>query len=360
MNKLQRTVYILLFIVLTTTILYFSSSFLIPIVLAGVLAMLFIRLCNKLEHIGVKRGISSLIAVLLFIIAVAIIIGLLSWKLSSFSENIEQMKERMLSLLQQLKDWLENAIGITNQQQDEIMKQQSGSTAHSTGSILANFASELLSLLINTVLVLVYIYLFLFYRSRIKQFILKLVPPKSYNQTEKIIQQAARVSQQYLSGLAGMILMLWILYGIGFHLVGVENALFFAVLCGILEIVPFVGNITGTAITVLAVVAQGGKSDMIISVIAVYLIVQFFQTYILEPLIVGNQVNINPLFTIMALTAGELVWGIAGMVLAIPLLGIIKIICDHVPYLQPYGYLIGVEAKQKKGFIHKIKKRKAQ
>ncbi|GAA4792867.1 AI-2E family transporter [Olivibacter ginsenosidimutans] len=355
MNRLQQAVYTLLFVVLSTAILYLSSSFLIPVVLAGVLAMLFIQLCNALERKGLKRGVSSLIAVLLFILAVAIIIGLLSWQLTNFSENIEQMKERMLSLLQQFKNWLESTVGITDQQQRAIIKQQGDATAHSTRNMLTNFAAKTLGLGINTILVLVYIYLLLFYRSRIKQFILKLVPPKNYKETEKIISQAARVSQQYLGGLAGMIVLLWILYGIGFSVVGVENALFFAVLCGILEIIPFVGNITGTATTVLAVVAQGGKSDMIIGVIAVYLLVQFFQTYILEPLVVGNQVNINPLFTIMALTAGELIWGIAGMVLAIPVLGIIKIICDHVPSLTPYGYLIGTEPKTKHKWVQKIK-----
>jgi len=360
MNKLQRTVHILLFTLLSATILYLSSSFLIPIVLSAVLAMLFIGLSNQLERRGMKRGFSALIAVGLFIMAVAIIISLLAWQLNSFSENLVGMKSRLVTLLQDLKSWVETTLGISTQQQEALIKEQSTSTVHSTSNLLANFASQTLSMLINTILVLVYIYLFLFYRSRIKQFFLKLVSPKNYDQTEKIIQQAARVSQQYLSGLAGMIIMLWVLYGIGFQLVGVENALFFAVLCGILEIVPFVGNITGTSITVLAAIAQGGKSELILGVVAVYLLVQFFQTYILEPLIVGNQVNINPLFTIMALVAGELLWGITGMVLAIPLLGIIKIVCDHIPALQPYGFLIGTEAKpKKKSFIQKLKIKKA-
>ena len=138
-----------------------------------------------------------------------------------------------------------------------------------------------------------------------------------------------------------MILGLWIMYGIGFSIVGVKNAIFFAILCGILEIVPFVGNITGTSLALLGAVAQGGDSSMILGVVAVYFIVQFIQTYFLETLVVGENVSINPLFTIMGLVVGEMIWGIAGMILAIPLLGITKIICDHVPELKPYGFLIG-------------------
>src|SRR5690606_578067 len=221
--------------------------------------------------------------------------------------------------------------------------------------MLASFAAGMLGAMVNMVLIIVYIYLFLYYRSRIKKFILKLVPFNQEPKAKKVLQQSTRVSQQYLSGLALMILALWIMYGIGFTLVGVENALFFAILCGILDIVLFVGNITGTSITVLAVIAQGGQTDQIIGVVVVYLIVQFLQTYILEPLIVGEQVNINPLFTIMVLVLGELIWGIAGMVLAIPLLGIVKIICDNIPALMPYGYLIGTDRKKKTNLIDKIK-----
>jgi predicted PurR-regulated permease PerM len=73
--------------------------------------------------------------------------------------------------------------------------------------------------------------------------------------------------------------------------------------------------------------------------------------------VVGAEVNINPLFTILIIVVGELVWGIPGMVLAIPLLGMVKIVCDHVESLKPYGFLIGEEKKKKKsgGFIQKIK-----
>lgn len=154
-----------------------------------------------------------------------------------------------------------------------------------------------------------------------------------------------------------MIVTLWVLYGIGFSIAGVKYALFFAILCGLLEIVPFVGNLTGTSLTIIVSLAQGGNSNIIIGILVVYGIVQFIQTYILEPLIVGAEVNINPLFTILAIVAGETVWGIGGMILAIPLLGIVKIICDHIEPLKPYGFLIGQDAEQSsENWTDKIKR----
>jgi predicted PurR-regulated permease PerM len=356
MTKLQRSVYLLLFFFLAFAGLYFAKSFLIPVALAAIFSMLFIRLCNWFEKKQPGRGFASLICVFIFVFAIGLVVFLLFWQLNGLVENLDQMKQRLTTILENLQHWLQEQAGITKNVQQEMVKQQSQGNG-GADKMMAGFAGSIFTILINSVLVIVYMFLFLFYRSHIKKFILKLVPGDEKAMADSVVHKAGKVAQQYLSGLGAMIGILWIMYGIGFSLAGVESALFFAVLCGILEIVPFVGNLTGTSITILAVLAQGGDSKMLISVIIVYGLVQFIQTYILEPLVVGEQVNINPLFTIMVIVLGETVWGIAGMILAIPLLGIVKIICDHVPELRPYGFLIGTQNQRsrKTGIIEKLK-----
>jgi len=152
-----------------------------------------------------------------------------------------------------------------------------------------------------------------------------------------------------------MIVGLWIMYSIGFAIAGVKNFFFFAILCGLLEIVPFVGNLIGNALTVIVALAQGGSMNIVIGILITYALVQFIQSYILEPLVVGSEVSINPVFTIVGIIAGEFIWGIPGMILAIPIMGITKIICDHVEPLKPYGFLLGQEKKSNSSTIDKIK-----
>ena len=96
---------------------------------------------------------------------------------------------------------------------------------------------------------------------------------------------------------------------------------------------------------------------MLIGIVITYVVVQFIQGWVLEPLILGPQVKINPLFTILALVLGELLWGISGIILAIPITAIFKIICDHIEPLKPYGFLIGEinDGKKEGKFIKKIK-----
>lgn len=345
MENMQRAVFILLFLFLGFAGLYYAREFLIPIALAGILSMLFIRLSEYLENKGVNRGWSALICILLLIIIVAGAFTFLSFQLSNLADNMAGMKKRLLEMADQVQSWIHQTFNVSYKKQAEMLKDQGKSQG--SGGIGA-FAGSFMGILVNSVLVTVYIFLFLYARSHLKQFILKLFPAGQKAKTEKVIGQSVEVARKYLTGLSAMIVMLWIMYGIGFTIVGVEYAIFFAILCGLLEIIPFIGNLTGTFVTVLAVLVQGGDSNMLLGVIITYLLVQFIQTYILEPLVVGEQVSINPLFTIMVIVAGELVWGIAGMVLAIPLLGIVKIICDNVPSLQPYGFLMGSEKKEKK------------
>ena len=173
----------------------------------------------------------------------------------------------------------------------------------------------------------------------------------------QILDNVVKVSQQYLLGLSKMILCLWIMYGIGFSILGVKDVIFFAVLCGLLEIIPYVGNITGTTLTVLISALNGGNISMLVGIVITYSVIQLIQGWILQPLILGPQVKINPLFSIITLVLGQILWGIPGIILAIPLTAMIKIVCDHVESLKPYGFLIGVVETPKKELkiISKIK-----
>jgi predicted PurR-regulated permease PerM len=124
---------------------------------------------------------------------------------------------------------------------------------------------------------------------------------------------------------------------------------------------PSYGNITGTAVTLVVSALYGADLSMLGGIVLVYVVIQMFQGWVLEPLILGPQVKINPLFTIFALVLGELIWEISGIILAIPMIAIFKIICDHITSLKPYGFLIGeIETERKESvFIKKIRGKQA-
>ncbi|HEX6332745.1 MAG TPA: AI-2E family transporter, partial [Flavisolibacter sp.] len=352
---LTGTIKYLLFFVLVVIILVYAKPFLVPVVFSALFSMLLLPLSTRLENRGISRGLSTFICVMLFVVVIAIMVYVLVWQIGEISKNAAEIEQNIQQKVKEAKDYVARTFGISLQKQDQIIREQQkggGGVMPMVSGMVASLGSFLTDLILS----LVYIFLFLYYRTHLKKFVVMLAPAGSKRNAQEIMEQARQVAQKYIAGLAWMIASLWVMYSIGFSIVGVNSPVLFAILCGLLEIVPFVGNLTGNAITALAVVMQGGSLQMVAGVLITYAIVQFLQTYVLEPLVVGKGVSINPLFTIAGIVAGELVWGIPGMILAIPILGITKIICDHIEPLKPIGYLIGSEKESDTTVIEKVKK----
>src|SRR5687767_6951836 len=267
---LARTINVLLFSVLAIGMLYWGRAFLIPVAFAGLLAMLFLPLSDWLEKKGCPRALAILCCILILLAVIGGLVGLLAWQVSNFAEDMVGIKEQATAVLERIRQYISETLGITPDQQAEMLKKQQEGASGEKAKAVASVLSTLKSLLVDTILVLVYTFLFMYFHSHFKRFILMLVPASDKPKTEKIIQEAGKVAQHYVAGLGMMIVTLWVLYGIGFSIVGVEHALFFAVLCGLLEIVPFIGNLAGTAITLLVSIAQGAESTVVLGILIVY------------------------------------------------------------------------------------------
>ncbi len=346
MNVISKPTQALIFLFLLCGGLYVAKGFLVPITFAALIAMLFVPLCEWFEKRGIGKAVSALLCVLLFIGVGSGIVALLSWQVAGIAQDADQIADQLSKIPAGIQEFIHKTVGLTVEQQQQMLKEQDVSTR--IGGKIASAANSAASMLGMSLLVIVYIFMFIYYRSHLENFILKLVSDDNREKTKRIMYSSGRVAQQYISGLGMMIGVLWIMYGIGFSIIGIRHALFFAVLCGLLEMMPYVGNLIGNILTALMAYTQSGSS-MALWVLAVYGVVQFTQTYILEPLVVGARVSINPLCTIVVVILGEMIWGIPGMVLAIPLLGIVKIVCDNVSWLRPFGFLIGeVKHREKK------------
>jgi len=341
----------LLLLFLVVAGLYYARVFLIPLSIAGILATLFLPFCIWMENKKIPKGLSPVLCLLVLLLIIAGIGALLTWQITDLTKDFSLLTQRAEGIGDNIQKYIFNTFGITAKKQLQLLSNEQLSI---TGTMQV-VAGSVASMVTEFILVMAYIFLLLYFRSHIRKFILKLVPPAQQTERGKMLTGITFVSQQYLVGRAKMIACLWIMYGIGFSIIGVKNALFFAILCGLLEIVPFIGNLTGTSLTVLVSVVQGAGMPMVISIVATYLVVQFIQEWILSPIIVGTQVKINAFTTIIAMVLGELVWGVAGIFLAIPLIAMFKIICDHIESLKPYGFLIGEIESPKKapGFITK-------
>jgi predicted PurR-regulated permease PerM len=354
LSYLSRAYQLLFVLIGSTVVLYYGRSLLIPLAYALVLALLLLPLCQRLEKWGLNRALAAVIGILLLAGFFTAIFYLLSWQLRDILQDSGQLKEKINALVAQVQAGIASRFGLPKAKQQKLLE---GSNAGMLSS-LTGMVNGLLGTLVDIILVLVYIFLLLEFRDHLRSALLKAVPESQRENVKKLVGEAGGVAAHYLLGLLLMIACLWVMYGIGFSVVGVKYAIFFALLCGILELIPFFGNITGTTITVCMGLLQGGDFGLIAGILVTYGSVQFLQSYILQPLVVGREVNLNPLFTILCIVIGDAVWRISGMVLAVPLFGMLKITCDHFEPLKPYGFLLGGTEKRnrKENLIQKLRR----
>jgi predicted PurR-regulated permease PerM len=347
-NRLPvKIVYTNLAIVLTTIILYFGKPVFMPLAMAGVLALVFMPFCRWMEKRGTNPVLAAIICGLLFSLLISAVIVFIIYYFKKMSTDISGLTNTVSRYNQTIRQYLHDKVGVKGLEKESALPIPLPPDAGGFSRMATSVMGTALSMIINLILILIYMIMLLCIRAQVKIFILKLVKPEFREETRDVIARSAKVVQRYLWGLFFVIVCLWVMYSVGFSLVGVHNALFFAILCGLLEVVPFVGNITGSTLTSIMALSQGGGMQMVLGVVCTYALIQFIQFYIITPLVMREQVSIHPIFTIVILIAGELVWGIPGMILAIPALGIFKIVCDHVEALYPFGYLIGHHRKRK-------------
>src|SRR5215203_1842620 len=257
-DLLDKSVKVLLLLFLSFAILYYAQPFLVPFLIAALLAMLLLPLCARLQK-RMNKVAAVLLSLMLLLTVVSIIIYIISMQVADISDNASELEKNVTEKLHQLREFVTNNLGISEKQQQEIIAQQQLSTTCRLSGMITFFFASFVFFLTDFLIVTVYIFLFLLFRTHFQNFVLKLVPAGEKQNAQTIMHDVRRVSQKYLTGLALMIACLWVMYGIGFSIVGVKNAIFFAILCGLLEIIPFVGNLTGTALTLLMVIAQGGS-----------------------------------------------------------------------------------------------------
>ena len=127
---------------------------------------------------------------------------------------------------------------------------------------------------------------------------------------------------------------------------GIEHAIIISVLAAILTLLPFIGNVIGFLLALGMALLSGVDTWGVVGVVITFSVAQFVESYILEPYVVGDKLDLSPIMVILVVLLGETIWGLAGLAIAIPLLGIVKVICDHVPVLEPLGYLLGQEKEK--------------
>ncbi|HEY8400376.1 MAG TPA: AI-2E family transporter [Cytophagaceae bacterium] len=355
-NKLLHFNAVLIFLFLFFGVLYICRDLLIPISFAALTAMLLLPLVNKMESFRIPRFLAILLSMLLIIVIIAFLIFLITTQILGFADDIPEYKAALLNKLEILQKFIHEKTKVSPEKQLDFVEERASGLLESSGKYLKNVILQTTGTVADISLIVIFIFFFLYYKERFRIFILKITKTEKQRQTNQILSESTKVTSRYLSGVFIVIFILAVLNSVGLLIVGMDHAIFFGTLAAFLNIIPYIGVLIGAAIPVLLALIVGDGVGMAIAVAAVFSINQFLENNFLTPNIVGSQVKLNPLSTIIALLIGGSLWGVAGMIIFLPFLGVLKIVFDHVESLHPYGYLIG-DDNENNGptFIQKIK-----
>jgi predicted PurR-regulated permease PerM len=345
-TRLQHFTLILLFCILLVYVLVVARNFLYPLFMAVLFAYLLYPVVKKLEAWGVPRVFANLVTI---IAAMAVFIGfmvLLYHSLSGFLQDFPTLQEQANRNIDRLQHAIDRKFGSTNPDDDRWLRHQVNSAFELSGTYLTDWLMSLTSTLTSFGLMPVYIFLMLYYRNKFEHVIYRQLPSHRHSRAKQIIDNISNVTKKYMRGVVIVILILCFINTSGLLLIGVQYALMLGVLSAIMNFIPYFGTLIGGAIPLVYTLLVQGSPQKAFWVLLFFLLVQFTENNILTPNITGSQVNINPMFTILSIIVGGMIWGLPGMFVAVPFLGMFKVYCDNRGDMRAWSYLLGSEGTE--------------
>lgn len=150
---LPRAVLNLLLIFLLFSGLYFSASFLMPVALAGLLAMLFLPMSRWLEAKGINRTITAALCIVVLLVVIAGFVYLISWRISSLQGDLDQIKQRFEKYISELQTFVNSRFGLSKEQQVQMLKKKGTSGAGNAAGSIASFVASLFGSITTSVLI---------------------------------------------------------------------------------------------------------------------------------------------------------------------------------------------------------------
>ncbi|MGJ8665476.1 MAG: AI-2E family transporter [Patiriisocius sp.] len=318
-----------------------AKTFLAPLTIAVILSLLLLPVMKILKSWGAGKSLSAIVCTLLLMIISGLFFWLVMAQVNSIVEQWGQIKETMIPKIEQASDFLTENTPVTDEKMDSLEKKLNDIKLlnASVGKNAISFVSNATGFFGQYLLVFIYIFFFLSYKSQFKQFFVSVFGKEE--KTRKTLNEITDVAQGYLVGKFKLIAILAVLYAIGLGVSGVNSFVFVALIAALLTLIPYLGNVIGFLLALIFGYLTQGEIGILIGIIITFTITQFVESYILQPYVVGDEVDINPFFVILAVILGNLLWGVIGMVIAIPILGIVHVIVKHVPSLDAYANLIG-------------------
>ena len=282
---------------LTGFLIVIGKDIIVPVAFAVLLSMLLLPMNNWLEKRRLPRVAAIIISIIVALVTIIGLLYFLSIQIAGFAGDMPAIKKQLLEHAHTLQAWVHQTFNVTDKEQSVYFK-NAAAKIKSEGYVQQTLLSMTDGLLI-LVLLPVYTFLILYYRPMIRRFFMNVFSDKEAENVTEVLNKSKSIVQSYMAGLMIEMAIVACLNTVGFLVVGIQYAIFLAVLAALLNLIPYIGMLIANVFCMLVTLTSSQQFSDIVWVGVVLLMVQFVDNNILMPKIVGSKVKINSLITIL-------------------------------------------------------------
>ena len=330
------------YVVYASIVLYFGKTIFIPISFALLISFVLYPVCAWLETKRFGRLSAIVTSITMLLLIGLLLVGLLINQFISFVHEWPVIETKVGAAVTDIIQRIE-MLGISRQAQNDMLTRISNQSGGNIISILKNTLSASASSIVLLILIPVYAVLILYYRSYWMKILGRVFPSERTESLRNIIALTIKTYYQFIKGMAIVYITVGSLNSIGLLLLGVPHAILFGFIASILTFIPYVGIMVGSLLPMTMAWITYDSIWYPLGIVAIFAFVQYLEANIIFPVAVSNRLNVNTLVMLMAIFAGGIVWGVAGMILFVPFVGIAKLIADHNPKWKTVSMILGTE-----------------
>jgi predicted PurR-regulated permease PerM len=336
-------------------ILYLGQDVIFPILLSLLFAIILRPVVSFLiVKLRFPHFVAVIFAILLFVLLFLGVFYFISIQVSEMANDWARIKTNFYYHFEHFQQLIRDNFHLSKREQNEIIKNAKKNSLDSGSQIVGSTITSFTDIVLNLALIPIYTFLFLLYQNLFVTFLCKLYKPEHHKKLRGILVEIKIAVQSYVVGLLFEMVAVSVLTTIGLYFIGIQYFVLLGILTGILNMIPYIGILFAGALSILVSLSGSTDLSLIAGVIIVNVIVQLIDNNILVPLFINSKVQINAFVSIVGIIIGNIVGGITGMFLAIPIIAIIKVVFERIESLEPWGYVLGDDLPKTYEW-HKIK-----
>lgn len=331
------------YVVYASILLYFGRDVLIPVSFALLISFVLYPVCVWLERRGLGRLASIIIAISILLILALLLVALLVNQFMTFINEWPSLQIKIKEALEELSRFLLEAFNLSKDEQRKIISRMSDQSGSNILGVIQNALSASAVSAVLLFLIPVYAILILYYRHHWLRILYRLFPSERSESLREILFMTIRTYYNFIKGMALVYLIVGMLNSVGLLLLGIPHPFLFGFIASLLTFIPYVGIIVGSLLPITMAWITYDSIWYPIGIVAIFTFVQYLEANVIFPVAVSNRLNVNTLVMLIAIFVGGLLWGMAGMILFVPFVGIAKLIADHNPKWKTLSMILGME-----------------